>query len=142
MQVMRLVVTMRVVVMAVAVLVTVLVSMVMGMDMRMLVVMCVDVNGLSVFAADAELGGANTRTRHAFRPHRVGGYRQAAERASNICERHAGVDEGAQHHVAGRARKAIEVQDPQIHTILPFAAARGNPKRRFSDPRTAVDRLP
>ena len=120
--VMRLVVTVRVVVMAVRVLVAVLLAMVMRMDMRMLVVMRVGVDGLRVFAADAELGGANTRARHTFRPHRVGGDRQAAERAANICERHAGVDEGAQHHVAGRAREAIEVQDPQIHTILPFDA--------------------
>ena len=143
---MGLVVTRRMVVMAVrvlvAMLVTVLVDMAMGMDMHMLVAMRVGVDGLGVFAADAELGGANTSTRHAFRPHRVGGNRQAAERAANICERHAGVDEGAQHHVAGRAREAIEVQDPQIHTILPCAAARGNPSGVVSDPRTAVDRLP
>ena len=35
---------------------------------------------------------------------------EAAERALHLVERQAGVDEGAQDHVAGNPRKAIEVQ--------------------------------
>ena len=92
----------------------------MGMRVRMLAftMMRVSVRLHEVFAPDAELRGPNAGACDAFGPHRIRGNRQAAERPADIRERHAGVDERAEHHVARCAREAIEVENPQIPTIL------------------------
>ena len=53
--------------------------------------------------------------------------RQAAERAADVVERHAGVDQRAEDHVAGRAREAVEVENRQSRTIL--SASRHSTRR-------------
>ena len=74
----------------------------MGVRVRMLalIVMRVSVHLHEIFAPDAELRGADARACHAFRPHRIRVNGEAAERPADIRERHTGVDEGAQYHVA------------------------------------------
>ena len=78
-------------------------------------------NGL-IFAADAELRRSNPGTRDLLGPDHVRRDRQAAKGAADIRERDAGVDERAEHHVAGGTAEAVEVQDPHNQTILPFSA--------------------
>ena len=38
---------------------------------------------------------------------------KAAERAFELLERHTGIEQGAQNHVARRASETVEVQNPQ-----------------------------
>ena len=78
----------------------------------------VRVNNRRVLADDAELRRSNAGTHDLLGPDGFGCDRETAQRAADIVERDAGVDQRAEHHVAGRAREAVEVQDPQIRTIL------------------------
>jgi hypothetical protein len=73
---------------------------------------------LLVFAAHAELRAADARPQHAIRPDRIGGDGQAAQRAPHVVERHSGVDQRAKDHVSRGAGEAVEVQNPQIPSIL------------------------
>ena len=58
----------------------------------------------------SELGRRHARPEHAVGGDGVAVERQAAEGAAQIVERQAGVDERTEHHVAGNAGKAVEVQ--------------------------------
>ena len=103
----------------VVVMMVVLVSVSMIVIVRMRLGMLVRVDGYRLFADDAELRRANPSTNHRFSPDGIGRDREAAERAADVVERDAGVDQCTQHHVAGCAREAIEVQDPHNRIILP-----------------------
>ena len=62
---------------------------------------------------DAELGRRHPGPQHALGGDRVAVDGEAAERALQLVERQAGVDERAEHHVAGNARETVEIQDPR-----------------------------
>ena len=72
--------------------------MMVMVDMSVRVV--VNVGDRGVLAGDAELRCLNTGAHHLLSPDRLGRDREAAERAANIVERDASVDQGAEHHVA------------------------------------------
>ena len=57
-----------------------------------------------------ELGGRDAGAQDPFRVHLIAGHREAAERALQIVERQAGVEERAERHVARDAGEAIEIQ--------------------------------
>jgi hypothetical protein len=63
------------------------------------------------FAADVELRRADPGAYDSLGPHVFGGDSQAAEGAAHVGERHAGVDQRAEDHVAGGTREAVEVED-------------------------------
>jgi len=110
------------------------VGVVIVMSMHVGVLM--HVNGHRIFTAHAELGRAHAGAHHLFRPDRVWCDRQRAERTADVVERHAGIDQRAEHHVARGAREAIEVENPQIQPILPKSARR-QPSARGSCPASA-----
>ena len=101
-----------------------------SVPMRMLVRM--DMHGLMrvrrFLSDDTEFRRADPRTNHGFRPDRIGRNSQTAERTADVLERNARVDQRAEHHVAGRAREAVKVQNPHNRSILPGyqASPRGN----------------
>ena len=49
--------------------------------------------------------------------------RKAAERAPQLFERQAGVEQRAQHHVARRAVEAVEIQNPGHSFLAPLLSA-------------------
>ena len=61
---------------------------------------------------DAELRGGDPRAQHARGVDVRVAERQAAERALQIVERQAGVEQRAERHVARDPRKAVEVKNP------------------------------
>ena len=61
----------------------------------------------------AELRGRHAGAKHALGGDGVAVERQAAEGASQILERQAGVEERAEHHVPGNPGEAVEVQQPR-----------------------------
>ena len=67
-----------------------------------------------------ELRGRQPRPQHTIGREAVAGDHQAAERRFELVERQADVEQGAEHHVARRAREAVEVE---------------NSRHRFSDGR-------
>jgi hypothetical protein len=71
-----------------------------------------------ILSAHTEFRRANASTGDRFGPDGVGRDRQRAECTPDVVERYARIDERTEHHVAGRTGKAIEVEDPQIQTIL------------------------
>ena len=83
--------------------------------------MVVRVIGL-ILAADAELRCRQARTRHALGPDDVRFDGQAAQCAANGLERDAGVDQRPEDHVPGRAGETVEIENPQVLTILPRPA--------------------
>lgn len=58
-----------------------------------------------------ELDGRHAGAEHAPGVHVVAGHGQAAERAPQVVDRQAGIDERAEQHVAGNPGKTIEIQD-------------------------------
>ena len=82
----------------------------------LMVVMRVVVN---VFSTDTELRGRQAGARHPLRPDdlRING--QTAERTPDRGERHAGVDQRAEDHVAGCARETVEIQRSQSRPSYP-----------------------
>ena len=58
-----------------------------------------------------ELGRRDAGAEHACRGHVVARHGEAAERALQVVERQPGVEKRAEHHVAGDAGEAVEVQD-------------------------------
>src|SRR5678815_2387966 len=103
-----------------------------SMSVRMLVRVDMDllrhVRRHRFLSDDTELRGADPRTNHRLRPDRIARNSQTAERTADVLERNARVDQRAEHHVAGRAREAIEVENPHNRSILPGyqASPRGN----------------
>jgi hypothetical protein len=110
-------------VMAVIVVVNIVVIVRMLVSLRRLV----RVHRDRILPAHAEFGGADAGPRHGLRPDCIRGNGQAAEGATDICERNAGVDQRAKHHVAGRSGKAVEVEDPQNQLILSAISLRQLP---------------
>ena len=77
-------------------------------------------------ATDVELRCANAAANYRLRPDRIRFNREAAERLPHILELHAGIDQGAEDHVAGSTREAVEIergQDLQSYQQA-FAAGR------------------
>ena len=72
-----------------------------------------------VLTAHAEPRGGDAGSRHPFRPHQIRINGQASQRTTNLGERHAGVDQRAEDHVAGRAGEAVEVQRSQSRPSYP-----------------------
>jgi hypothetical protein len=64
-------------------------------------------------AADVELGRGDACAPDFFRPDRVAIDGERAERAPEIVERQARVDEPTEDHVARRTREAVEVENRQ-----------------------------
>ena len=86
-----------------------------GAGCRVLVVMIVI--GSCVVLVDGEL-----RRRHAGAQHAIGvdvdaGEREAAKRALQLVERQAGIEQGAERHVARDAREAIEIRARAAHKL-------------------------
>ena len=65
-----------------------------------------------VLRDDLDMGTRNTGPNHARRDEIVI-ETEAAERGPHHIDRHTGIDERAEHHVAGRAGKAVEVDHPR-----------------------------
>jgi hypothetical protein len=78
-------------------------SYVLGGSSRVLVAVIVRV------LVDAELGRRDAGAQHALRVHVSIAQGEAAERALQLVERQAGVDERTERHVAGDAGKAVEI---------------------------------
>src|SRR2546426_1660832 len=85
----------------------VLVVMVVGVAVVMTVMMIVLVHD--------ELGGRHAGAQDTRRADVEAGHGEAAERALQLVERQAGVEQGAERHVARDAREAIEIQQSR-HT--------------------------
>jgi ABC-type multidrug transport system fused ATPase/permease subunit len=131
----RVFVTMRVVMMAVIVRVA-LIVMVMGLVVMMMVripvvvmiatiVFMVMVDVLAV-PGRALIEDTELRCRHARAEHALGGHPavidgEAAEGLAQRLERQAEVEQRADHHVAGRPGKAIEVQRLRHRQIVPLS---------------------
>jgi hypothetical protein len=107
-------VAMVVVVIVVVMMMLVSMNVIVSMSMRML--RRVDAHGF--LSDDAELRRANARSYDLFRPHRIRRDGEAAERAADVAEHDTSVDQRTEHHVAGGAREAIEVQDAHNRIIL------------------------
>jgi len=82
-------------------------SYVLGGSSRVLVVMIVAV--IVRVLVDAELGRRDAGAQHALRVHVSIAQGEAAERALQLVERQAGVDERTERHVAGDAGEAVEI---------------------------------
>jgi len=95
------------------------------------------VRSRSVLPADAELGRGQARPRDPLGPHGVMVDGQAAQRAANVLERYAGVDQCAQQHVSGHTGEAIDVQHLHNPSILLWATAHG---RGTSPPASATEK--
>jgi hypothetical protein len=112
--VVMIVVVMIVVVMIVVVMMMVVIVMmvvVIVMMMVMLVLVCVLVHfRVRGFDVDMSFGADERAALHALVPEAVTGERELAQLAGDGVERHAGVEQRAQRHVAGDAREAVEVQ--------------------------------
>jgi hypothetical protein len=78
-----------------------------------------------LFTADAELGGADTCTGDPLHRDCVLVDRQAPERASDLLDRDACIDQRADDHIAGGTREAVEVQDLHNPAILSTLKAQG-----------------
>ena len=63
--------------------------------------------------SNVELRGANATANHRLRPDRVRSNRKAPERLPHILERHAGIDQGPEDHVARSTREAVEIERGQ-----------------------------
>ena len=68
---------------------------------------------------DTELRCRDARSRDALGPDRRRCDRKAAQRAADVLQPHAGVDQRTEHHVTGGTGKAIEVQDLHNLSIVP-----------------------
>lgn len=84
-----------------------------GMFVRMAV--------LEILAADTEFRGCHSSSIHTLRPNRVGCDRQAAECSPHVVERHAGIEQCAENHVARNPRETVEIQNRHNVIILPCA---------------------
>ncbi len=77
-----------------------------------LVVVMVDVSGLDGRTVDhPELGGRHAGAEHAVGRDVAAVDGQAAQRRTQPVERHAGVEQRAENHVAGGAVEAVEIED-------------------------------
>ena len=85
------------------------------------------VRGDRLFSNHVELRRADAGADYRLRPDRTRRNCQAPERTPDVLERNARVDQGSKHHIAGRAREAVEVQNPHNRSILPFDVAQGEP---------------
>src|SRR5258705_8331748 len=59
-----------------------------------------------------ELRGRDSSSQHPLGTNVIAVHRQAAERRLQLGHRQAGVEQGAKHHIARDAGKAVEVQEP------------------------------
>jgi len=73
---------------------------------------------LIIFTAHTEFGAAHSGAQNAFGPDRIGGDRQAAQGPPYVVERNSSIDQRTQDHVPGSAGKAVEVENPQLPSIL------------------------
>ena len=69
-------------------------------------------------AEHMELRGDDTSARDALRPDVVGVDGKAAQRAAQIIQRQAGIDQGAEDHVASRAGETVQVENAHASIIL------------------------
>jgi hypothetical protein len=99
------IVVMGIVVMGIVVMGIVVMGIVMVMIVWVMVIVMIVVR-----LADAELGGADTGAEHASGSDLHISQGEAAERLFQLVERQAGIEERTEDHVAGNARRAIEVQ--------------------------------
>ena len=76
---------------------------------RVLVQVCVGFWRRAVIVHD-EMSRRYARAQHLRRTHGVAGHGQASERRAEVVEREPGVEEGSDDHVAGDARKGVEIQ--------------------------------
>ena len=94
----------------------------------MLVIVCVVRRPLT---AHLELRRAHASPDHALNPDGVGRNRQASQGGADLRNRQTGIDQRAQDHVAGGAREAVEVENPQTspsyQPITPAEAASSPP---------------
>ena len=104
-------------------------AMIMGIGVGVCVSMGVRMHGCRIFAAHAELRCGNAGARDAFDPHVVGRNRQAAQRAADVVERYAGIDQRTEQHVTRRPRKAVQIERLHVWSILS-----GRSRRRRSSP--------
>ncbi len=95
--------------------VIVTVFIVVMMDM---IVVTAGVSGGAVFIDD-ELGGRDTGAKHAPGRDRGSVDGKAAQRAAQLFERQAGVEEGAQHHIARRAVETVEIENAGHDRLQP-----------------------
>ena len=71
-----------------------------------------------LFAAHMELGGADSPPDHTLSPDRLAIDREASERAPQIVERQAGVEQRAEDHVTGGSAKSSRNRGGQASIIL------------------------
>ncbi len=65
-----------------------------------------------IVVVDRELRSRHARPQDTIGVHVIAGHGKTAQRALELVERQTRVEERAQHHVAGNAREAVEVQHP------------------------------
>lgn len=99
---------------------------------------------LLVFPADTEFCTVDAGTKDALGPHRLGVDRQTAEGPPHIVERHPGVDQGTEDHVAGGTGEAVEVDDSQSRPSYRVRTAtqvcgRRSPDRTCSRPDSTIE---
>ena len=76
-----------------------------------LVIMMVVVSMIVCVLVDAELGRRHAGAQHAVHVHMGVAEREGAERAFQLVERQAGIQQGAERHVTGDAGETVEIQD-------------------------------
>ena len=96
--------------------------------MDVLVFVCVLMGiGRTALPSHVELGRADATTDDGLRPDGVPCDREAAERAADVLERDARVDESTQDHVAGGTGETVEVEDRQdLQSYSSRSLARGH----------------
>lgn len=96
-------------------------SMVMATTLVVVASVIVRVINRSMLPFDAKFRCCNASSRDALGPDRRRCDREAAQRAADLLQLHAGVDQRTEHHVTGGTGKAIEVQDLHNLSIVPSA---------------------
>ena len=82
----------------------------------MMVLVIVGIIDRVCLAADGELRCSNASPTHAVDPNGSGRNRQTAERAPDLVERNARVNQRSDDHVAGRPREAVEIERRQTRS--------------------------
>ena len=104
-----------------------IVRMRMRMTVALAVFMIVGTGSNRFFADDTEFRRPDACTDDLLRPHRFGCNGETPESTADVVERHAGVDQGAEHHVTGGTREAVEVQNPHNQPSYLLDVDRSNP---------------
>ena len=90
-----------------------IVFMSLGTALSLAVLVIVRVIDRSRLPFHAEPRGTQARARHALRPDPVRCDGQRAEGAAHLVRRYAGIDQRADHHIAGDTREAVEIENRQ-----------------------------